>query len=243
MTLSTPRLYLRGQNTKMNSSGFILGVMLVASQLAQPVHSKPEDARPPKNDQAIASPPPGASLHRKFKDRTEAGQFVELLSLKQTTLSQMDVLTALIREKQAELAGFSADLGRQFGLQPTGEYEFNAESGWIMQITAATNAAGGVATNKVEKKVMRRLEKESEVAGFVRVATARNVTREQIAIFAMVVAEKNLELQQCDKRLLERYGISNKSAYQYVAGELAVYELGTNKPAAGKSGNSTEISR
>jgi len=175
---------------------------------------------------AAPAVPAGAKALKKFKDRAEADKFVELLGVKQATLTQIEVLQSLVREKQEELRRFNARLSKQFGIDAEGNYEFNAENGAIMQVTILTNAPKGrTTTNEVEKKLVRRLDKKEDRGDFVRMAAARNVTREEIAAFTMVVAEKNLELQQCDKRLLAEYGISNKSAYQYVAGDMTVYEL------------------
>lgn len=212
-------------------NGHVFSVALaVALFLAGPgtaAPAKPDAVAPA----AAAKLPQGAKLHRAFKDRGAADRFVELLGVKQATLTQIEVLQSLIREKQEELRRFNEGLTQKFGIDATGDYEFSAESGAILQLRVVTNAAKGAsaATNAIEKKLVRKLDKKADIGDFVRVAAARNMTREEIAAFTMVVAEKNLELQQCDKKLLDDYGISNKSAYQYVAGDMAVYEL----PASG----------
>lgn len=212
-------------------NGHVRSVVLAASFfLSVPVDAAP--ARPEAGAPAAAAKlPEGAKLFRSFKDRAEADRFVELLGVKQATLTQIEVLQSLIREKQEELRRFNEGLTKKYGIDAAGDYEFNAESGAILQIRVVTNAVKGSAatTNSVEKKLVRKLDKKADIGDFVRVAAARTMTREEIAAFTMVVAEKNLELRQCDRKLLDDYGISNKSAYQYVAGDLAVYEL----PASG----------
>jgi hypothetical protein len=158
---------------------------------------------------------------------------VAVLRSKQVTMTQLDVLQSLVKEKQFELERFNGDLSSRFGIAQSADYEFDAESGSIMQVIVSTNATKGAgATNNVSRKLLRKLDKADEVRDFVRSAAARNVTREEIAAFALVIAEKNLEMEQTEKKLVEQYGISNKSAYQYIAGELAVYELPTNSPPA-----------
>lgn len=181
--------------------------------------------------------PAGATLHRKFKDREDADKFIALLSSKQTTITQLEVLDSLIREKKLELARFNEDLEKRFGIHAESDYEFDAEGGAIVQVMVVTNGSKTAgATNSVEKKLVRKMEKAEDRQDFIRMASVRNITRGEIGAFALVVGEKNLELQQCDKLLMERYGISNKSAYQYVAGELAVYELPTNSlPSANQN--------
>lgn len=72
--------------------------------------------------------------HRVFADDAVCGKFVNVLIAKRLTVRQLEVLGELAREKTVELSRVNNELKERFGIDPAGNYRFDAKTRKVYEI-------------------------------------------------------------------------------------------------------------
>lgn len=83
-------------------------------------------------------------LHRNLSNKDIEIEFVRLVSAKKITVSEIQVLKLLLKEKHLELNKVNGTLGERFAISPDKHYEFDADSRTLFEVVRpAGDVPGG----------------------------------------------------------------------------------------------------
>ncbi len=223
---------------------FVLSSVAFSPAMAVwPFKSKKEEpskfVTPPKADAkpgvAPASPVPRAQQaatstlrvsHLKFQDAERERGFLELTMSRVRTREDLTVIERLVAEKRMEVAKFTQQLDKEFGVKGDGNYQYDKAAGAIFELTAKPAAAGATnAMPTVEKKQLLKFDSGEKESRFVRLASSKRLSTEQIRILRLLEEEKRLEQKTIEQALLKNFNVAAEKNYEYDIDTKTIYEL------------------
>ena len=143
-------------------------------------------------------------------DKGQIKEFAAFVHARDLRREERFVVARLWREKQGELKGFVQELSQEFGLAPEHAYTYEIDSKSLFQLmTNKLDKAG-----KPEKKLIRKVQSDSEAQYLSRLMVARKLTEQQLNVLVMLNAEKAEESKILDERLRKRFGLDPEGGYR-----------------------------
>lgn len=158
-------------------------------------------------------------LHYRFKDKAAELAFLKMVGKKQDILEELRVVGRLQTEKNAELARFAQALQEQFAVKADVDYQYDADS---MSISEIVKTKSG---EPPRSRLHMKLKDKATEQAFVRLAATKRVTFEELAVFQLILREKQIESDEVDRLLAELYSITKDRSYQYDAASLTLFEM------------------
>jgi hypothetical protein len=158
--------------------------------------------------------------HLRFKEKGSEEAFLKIVAKKQAVFEDLRVIGKLCQEKNNQQQQFAASLQEQFAVKPDGNYQYDAGSRTIAEIVKS--ASGGEAS---QTQLHMKLKDEATAQNFVRLATAKRVSLEEMATLQLIYREKQMELAEYDRQLADAYAIVKDRNYQYDPTTKTLYEL------------------
>lgn len=173
--------------------------------------------------------------HLLIPDKAAEKELLQLFNAKRVVAAQLQALTLLIEEKRQETKRFDGQLAKAFSVSETGNYRYDPKTRTIYEQVpkdggvSATNAAGSAAgmetTVVFEQRVHMQLKDDEQVRQFAGLAAGKRVTQEEIQVFNRVSREKQVEMDQLDKLLKDKFSVSRDRNYWYDVKTMRLYEI------------------
>ncbi len=158
--------------------------------------------------------------HLRFKEKATEENFLNIAAKKQAVFEDMRVIGKLYQEKNNQQQQFAASLQEQFAVKPDGNYQYDADA---MAITEIVKPASG--SDSAKTQLHMKFKDASTAQTFVRLATARRVSMEEMASLQLMYREKQMEIAEYDRQLADAYAIVKDRNYQYDPTTKTLYEL------------------
>lgn len=165
--------------------------------------------------------------HIQFKDDAAESEFRTVVGLRGRSQEDLTALQRLQQDKQQQSAQLMDMLRREFDIQSGANYDFEEDSGTIVELVVATNAAP-VATNApptVTRKPLKKLTKPEERTRFVQLVRTRQLLDQQLMALATMRAEKSELLQAAQGTLSQRFSITSDRDYHLDAPSRTLFEI------------------
>lgn len=120
--------------------------------------------------------------HLQFKDDAAESEFRNVVGLRGRSQEDLTALQRLQQDKQQQSAQLMDMLRREFDIVSGANYDFEEDSGTIVELVVATNAVP-VATNApptVTRKPVKKLTKPEERTRFVQLVRTRQLLDQQL---------------------------------------------------------------
>jgi hypothetical protein len=158
--------------------------------------------------------------HLRFKDAATVDAFLKIVAKKQSVLEDVRVIGKLFQEKNAQQQQFTASLQEQFAVKPDKNYQYDADTLTLHEVVKPATA------NEAAKTQLHMKLKDAAMAqSFIRLATAKRLSAEQMANLQLMYREKQIEVAEYDRQLAESYAIVKDRNYQYDAASGVLYEM------------------
>ena len=167
--------------------------------------------------------------HMTFDNAERERGFLELAVGRTRTREDMAVVARLIAEKRLEVSRFSSQIGEEFKVKPDGNYHFDKSDGILYELVAKTGT--NQADIAYERKEIAKLN-DKQQERFVRLASSKRLSAEQIRILRLLEEEKRLELRTIEEALKRNYDVVPEKNYEYDVDTKTIYEMVT-MPASG----------
>lgn len=143
-------------------------------------------------------------------DKDQVKEFAAFVHARDLRREERFVVARLWREKQGELKGFVQELSQEFGLAPEQAYTYEIDSKSLFQLmTNKLDKAGNP-----EKKLIRKVQSDSEAQYLSRLMVARKLTEQQLNVLVMLNAEKAEESKLLDEKVRKRFGLDPEGGYR-----------------------------
>ena len=158
--------------------------------------------------------------HLRFKEKATEESFLNIVAKKQAVLEELRVIGKLYQEKNNQQQQFTTSLQEEFAVKPDGNYQYDADSMTISEIVKPVSENNGAKT-----QLHRKLKDASAAQTFLRLATAKRVSMEEMASLQLIYREKQMEMAEYDRQLADAYAIVKDRNYQYDPTTKTLYEL------------------
>lgn len=164
--------------------------------------------------------------HLKFQDAERERGFLELTLSRVRTREDLTIIDRLIAEKRMEVAKFTQQLDKEFGVKADGNYQYDKAAGTVFELVARSPAAGVTnASPTLEKKELVKFDSGEKESRFVRLASSKRLSTEQIRILRLLEEEKRLEQKTIEQALLKNFNVVAEKNYEYDIDTKTIYEL------------------
>ncbi len=173
--------------------------------------------------------------HLLIPDKSSEKELIQLFNAKRVVSMELQTLSLLTEEKRQEIRKFDGDLFKAFSVSESGNYRFDPKTRTIYEQvpkgegagSTNTPAAGGrIETTVVfEQRVHMQLKDDAQVQQFAALAAGKRVTQEEVQVFNRVSREKQVEMDQIDKSLKEKFSVSRDRNYWYDTKTMRLYEI------------------
>lgn len=197
----------------------------------------------PWSDEAKTESPdsPSTNITRRYHllvpDKASEKEVLQLFAAKRAIGEELRVLSMLNEEKRREMARFDGELTTLYGVTDKGSYRFDPKTktlyeqvpkggGTTTNATASANPEGVLETTMVfEQRVHLQLKDDAQVKQFAGLAAGKRLTAEELQVFSRVSREKQVEMDQLDKTLKDKYSVSRDRSYWYDTKTMRLYEI------------------
>lgn len=165
--------------------------------------------------------------HVQFKDDAAETEFRTVVNVRGRAQQDLSDLQRLQQDKQSQSAQLMDILRREFDIQSGANYDFEEDSGTIVELVVATNAPV-IATNatpNVTRKPVKKLTKPEEKTRFVQLVRTRQLIDQQLVALATMRAEKSELLQAAQGTLTQRFSITSDRDYHLDAPTRTLFEI------------------
>ena len=175
-----------------------------------------------KNGQFVMRP------HLRLDEKAET-EFRMLLGMRIQTTEDLYVLKRLAEEKQQEAVRFAEQLKADFAIDDKANYEYDNDSGTIVQLIlkpgAATNDVSTNAAAAYDRKEHRKLPNKEDQERFVRLVASKQLSLDEIQTITLLFKEKTIEMQMLQNSINKKYATSSDRNYRYDRDTRTLYEL------------------
>lgn len=204
-------------------------------------------------DNKAESKPSATAANRsyvlKVPDKAAEQELVRLIGLKQNLLEETHLLSRLTEEKKIQLQQFQKGLLGAFSMDPATNYQYDPKTKTIYELipsasAATTNRPSPGATTVppagFDRNLHLQLTTESQVQQFLRLTAGKKLVQDEMTVFAAVIREKQLGMENVSRLLNDKFSISKDKNYEYEPATMRLYEIGipTTPAKAGASESS-----
>ena len=133
------------------------------------------------------------------RNKATEDDFLNIVAKKQAAFEDMRVLAKLYQEKNDQQQQFTASLQEQFEIKPDGNYQYDVDSMTIVEIVKPAYG-----NDSAKTQLHMKLNDAAAAQTFVRLATAKKISVEEMASLQVLYREKQMELAEYDRRLANR---------------------------------------
>ncbi len=204
-----------------------------------PVSAPPAESRIAPVRTAATNAPAESRLlarpHMRFTKPEDEKQLLTFINARRRAQEDYAVVTRLIEEKNLEIRTFNLQMKEQFGIDPELNYQFDADTGAILQLTmkpGLTEEQKRQTTINAEQlkdfydfTTLRTLTNEVERTRFMRLAAGKQLASDQIRVLLLLQNEKEIENNTLHEEMATRYAISMDREYRYDNDSKTLFEL------------------
>lgn len=184
-------------------------------------------------DDTPAPPATNTNVSRRYHmlvpDRAMEKELLTLFGQKRGIAETILVMRSLTAEKTQEIARFDKELLEKFGMKADLNYSFDPKAMTISEVTFKAPPANGEAAPagepQINKKLHRQVKDADEAKALAIAMTAKKLTLDELRVFAMVIKEKQLEIERVNNVLAQKFSMSRDRDYQYDANTMRLYEI------------------
>lgn len=176
-----------------------------------------------------------ARPHMRFADPEEEKQLLTFINARRRAQEDYVVVSRLIEEKNLEIQTFNQQMKELFGVDSDLNYQFDADSGTIFQLTMKPNLTeeqkkqtsinASQLKDLYDFKEHRKLTDEQEKTRFMRLAAGKQLANDQIRMLSLLQNEKQIENDTLHQEMANRYAISMDREYRYDNDSKTLFEL------------------
>lgn len=195
--------------------------------------------------------------HLHIPDKDTEKELLDLFRAQRMESESVRVLNRLDQDRRSRLASLESLLGKEFGIDPKVQYEFEQSEQTIYRmamtppstnavvksaaVASGTNAAPVVAAAKTDTTrkragVHRKLKDQKEVQRFLDLSMAKRRTIQEIQTLGMVFKEEQTKLEKVSNLLSTKFAMKPGKYYDYDRQTMRLYEVDlpqAQTPAAG----------
>lgn len=154
--------------------------------------------------------------------------FVQLAQARSDRLEEIKVINRLTREKQLEMQTFDERLQNRFGIDPALSYTFDTTNKTVYVLEPERTGGDESETADPDAELLRRVEHRvlnaEEVEHFLQLLAAKRLTQQQLNLFALLLREKQLELNRVNQVMHDRFSVDPTRNYRFEAETRTLYE-------------------
>lgn len=158
-------------------------------------------------------------FHLAIADKTAEKELLQITGVKHILLQEKQVLMLLVDEKRKALSDLDGELTKVFGIKPDKNYRYDAKTLTLAEVPDKTASA---AKDSPWKK---KLDSESESRKFAALASAKQVTQEDLVVLLRLVREKENSIGRVETLLRDKFSMSRDRNYWYDAKAMRLYEI------------------
>lgn len=204
-----------------------------------PASAVPAESRIAPGRTAATNAPAESRLlarpHMRFTDPEDEKQLLTFINARRRAQEDYAVVTRLIEEKNLEIRTFNQQMKELFGIDPELNYQFDADTGAILQLTMKpglteeqkrqTSISADQLKDFYDFTTLRTLTNEVERTRFMRLAAGKQLASDQIRVLLLLQNEKEIENNTLHEEMATRYAISMDREYRYDNDSKTLFEL------------------